>query len=182
MRTWILLIPILVLPGCASMEAYQAYQESFDRAAEAYYLAAIEPLIDIELPSPVKGEVYHIVVNRDIDIMSPQQIKDSEWAPVAKAGIGAVGVVGGIIATGNAISDVATAASGVTVKGNNNVLTDVGNTTDNSVFQMQTAQQTGDNNNPGPAVEPVTEPDPWDLIPGCSGEESYLAGNCGAIE
>ena len=182
MKAWILLTPVLLLPGCASMEAYQAYQESFDSAARAYYLAVDTPLIDIELPSPVKGEVYHIVVNRDVDLMAPQQIKDSEWVGPVRAGISAAGVVGGIWVAGNAIADIANSASGVTVAGNNNVVTDVGNTTDNSVFQTQLSQTgNGDNNNPG-IPDSSSEPSPWDLIPGCSGEESYLAGNCGAIE
>ena len=186
MRYVITLCLLLGLSSCASKESYQMYKESFDRASEAYYLAAIEPLVDITLPAP-DGESYHIVVNRDIDIMAPQQIKDSEWVGVARSAITTTGAVAGIVAVGNAMSDIANAASGVTVNGDNNSLSDVGNVTDNSVTQIQASRsETGDNNNPSTTepttVEPVVEePAPWELIEGCSGEESYLAGFCGGI-
>lgn len=181
--TAIIALGIFGLSGCASMEAYQAYQESFEEAAAAYYLAAAEPLVDITLPSPVDGEVYHLIVNRDIDIMAPQQIKDSEWVGPVRAGIGAAGIVWGIYATGSAIEGIASTAAGVTVTGNNNQLTDVGNITDNSVFQTQLSQTgNGDNNNPGKPESSPEEPAEWELIPGCSSQESFDAGRCGTLE
>jgi hypothetical protein len=102
-KAW--LIVVLLLPGCASQESYEAYRQSFDRAVEAYTLAATEPLLSVELPSPVKDQPYKIVVNRDIEPMYPQQIKDSEWAPVVQSGVAVVGAVGGTWVLSNAAVD-----------------------------------------------------------------------------
>lgn len=121
----------LLLGGCASKESYEAYRQSFDRAAEAYYLTAAEPLVDITLPSPVKGEFYTIKVNREIEPMNPQQIKDSEWAPVASKALGVVGTVGAAYVISNAVVDLADSAgdaAGIHVEGDNAKLSGVGNT------------------------------------------------------
>lgn len=94
-----------LLGGCVSKESYEAYRQSFDRAAEAYYLAASEPLLSVELPSPVKDQPYKIVVNREVEPMYPEQIKDSEWAPVVQSGVAVVGTVGGAYVLSNAAVD-----------------------------------------------------------------------------
>jgi hypothetical protein len=128
----LLIIPAigLLLGGCASKESYEAYRQSFDRAAEAYYLTASEPLVDIQLPSPVKGEFYSIRVNREIEPLSPQQIKNSEWAPVISKGLGVVGTIGAAYVISNAVVDLADSvgdAAGVHAYGDNARLSGVGN-------------------------------------------------------
>lgn len=105
MRKFWLVVLILTLTGCASQESYEAYRQSFDRAVEAYTLAAAEPLLAVELPSPVEGQPYKIVVNREIEPMYPEQIKDSEWAPVVQSGVAVVGTVGGAYVLSNAAVD-----------------------------------------------------------------------------
>jgi len=84
-------LAFLMLTGCANKEVYKKYvvAESVNRAN--YYEAAKNtPLVDIKLPAP-DGEEYHIIVNQNIQYRAVQQIKDSEWVPVATAG-----VVGGL--------------------------------------------------------------------------------------
>ncbi len=90
---------LLPMFGCADQAAFNNYLASFDNAADAYYTAADKPLFEIELPSPQEGKPYKITVNREVKRMAPEQIKDSEWAPVANSAIGvAGGVAGGYIA------------------------------------------------------------------------------------
>lgn len=152
----------LLLTGCADKEAYQAYMLSFDKAAEGYYLAATEPLLSVELPSPVKDQPYKIVVNREVKPLAPQQIKDSEWVPAVSGLINATGVVGGIWATGEATSKIIGAASsGPTFYGPATV--------ENS-FTEQTTSTIGQGNNPAvsgtaPGAEPILV-EPFVVEPG----------------
>lgn len=130
MRIVLTIAALALLGGCASKESYEAYRQSFDRAAEAYYLAASEPLLSVELPSPVKDQPYKIVVNREVEPMIPQQIKDSEWAPVAGKALGVVGTVGAAYVISNAVVDLADSvgdAAGIHVNGDNARLSGVGN-------------------------------------------------------
>lgn len=97
----------LFLQGCASQEAYQSYTNTHMISAEGYYRAAEKPLVDISLPSPVAGQPYHIVLNREVKPMAPEQIKNSEWVGPVNGLISAAGMVGGIWAAGEAMSNVA---------------------------------------------------------------------------
>jgi hypothetical protein len=105
MKNFWLVILVLSVSGCADPAVYEAYRQSFDRAVEAYTLAAAEPLLSVELPSPVAGQPYKIVVNREIEPMYPEQIKDSEWAPVVQSGVAVAGAVGGTWVLSNAAVD-----------------------------------------------------------------------------
>jgi len=102
---------MLFLPGCASQEAYQSYTDTHNMSAAGYYRAAEKPLVDISLPSPVAGQPYHIVLNREVKPMVPEQIKDSEWTGPINGLISAAGMVGGSWAAGAALIDI-TANSG----------------------------------------------------------------------
>lgn len=77
---------VLNLIGCADKGAYQQYNDSFDANAKAYYEVAGKPLMDMKLPAP-EGKEYHLVVNREIKPLMPQQIKDSEWTGAVTAAI-----------------------------------------------------------------------------------------------
>ena len=128
----LLIIPIagLLLGGCANEDAYRNYLDNHKAVAEAYYLAAAEPLLSVELPSPVKDQPYKIVVTREIERMEPQQIKDSEWAPVAGKALSVVGTIGAAYVISNAVVDLADSvgdAAGVHAYGDNARLSGVGN-------------------------------------------------------
>jgi len=89
----------LLLSGCASKEAHQQYIDGFKAASDGYYQAAQKPLIDLTLPAP-DGKEYHLVVNREVKPLTPEQIKDSEW----------VGPVQGLISVGGAVGGLAVVA------------------------------------------------------------------------
>lgn len=91
----------LALGGCASDQAYTGYRDSFDQAAFGYYEAAGKPLVDLSLPAP-EGQEYHLVVNRQVEPMLPQQEKDNEW----------VGPVSGLIDTVKTITGLAVVVNG----------------------------------------------------------------------
>lgn len=80
--------PLMVVSlfGCADKQAYQQYVDTFDGNAKAYYDVASKPLMDMKLPAP-DGKEYHLVVNREVKPLMPQQIKDSEWTGAVTAGI-----------------------------------------------------------------------------------------------
>jgi len=84
----------LLLSGCASKEAHQQYIDGFKAASAGYYEAANKPLIDLTLPAP-DGKEYHLVVNREIKPLTPEQIKDSEWVAPVQGLISATGMVAG---------------------------------------------------------------------------------------
>ena len=130
MRIVLTIAALALLGGCANEDAYRAYLDNHKAAAEAYYLAASEPLLSVELPSPVKDQPYKIVVTREVEQMQPQQIKDSEWAPVAGKALGVVGTVGAAYVISNAVVDLADSvgdAAGIHVNGDNARLSGVGN-------------------------------------------------------
>jgi len=99
-------ISVSLISGCASQEAYQSYVNTHAIASAGYYEAAKQPLVDISLPSPTPGQPYHIVLNREVKPMAPEQIKDSEWTGPINGLISAAGMVGGIWAAGAALSDI----------------------------------------------------------------------------
>lgn len=130
MRIALTIAALVLLGGCANEDAYRAYLDNHKAVAEAYYLAASEPLLSVELPSPVKDQPYKIVVTREVERMEPQQIKDSEWAPVAGKALGVVGTVGAAYVISNAVVDLADSvgdAAGIHVNGDNARLSGVGN-------------------------------------------------------
>lgn len=95
----LLVVALMLLPGCASQEAYQNYLAAFEKASEANKVEAAKPLVDITLPAPLatNGQPqapYRVVVNKDYKPMVPQQIKDSEWTGTVMAAIGITGLVG----------------------------------------------------------------------------------------
>lgn len=99
------LVIIALMSGCASQEAYTGYLDTHKVSSAGYYDAASKPLVDITLPSPT-GEPYHIVVNREIKPLAPEQIKDSEWTGPLNSLIRTTGMVGGIWAAGDALGKV----------------------------------------------------------------------------
>ena len=81
------------LMGCADKAAYTQYNDTFEKNANGYYAVAGKPLMDMTLPAP-DGKEYHLVVNREVKPLIPQQIKDSEWTGAVIAGIAGASTVG----------------------------------------------------------------------------------------
>lgn len=94
-----LLIPLLLLSGCASDKAYQTYTEAMSPALQAYYAAASQPLLNLTLPAPDR-QTYHLLVNREVKPLLPEQIKDSEWTGPVQSLIQAGAIVGGMAVLG----------------------------------------------------------------------------------
>jgi hypothetical protein len=97
---------VLFFSGCASTDAYQSYVATHTISSAGYYEAAKQPLVDISLPSPDPLNPYHIVLNREVKPMAPEQIKDSEWTGPINGLISAAGMVGGIWAAGDAMGNI----------------------------------------------------------------------------
>lgn len=142
-----------LLTGCASPEAYRSYL-----SAQSAAIKAQKPMLRITAQpgQPITGlasiEVYG-------PGMSIQQERPSEWAAVASSGLNVLGVVGGIVAAGQASQDLVNAVGGLGIS--SSVIT----TTDNRTWDThaitdsynQTAKPTVVNQ-PAPVI--VTQPDP----------------------
>jgi len=101
-------------------------------------------------------------------------------------GFGAVRIVGGIWAAGWAVGNIADKVAGesMVISGEGNTM-NRSQTTTTTVQSQAAGETTGDNNldnsKPGDQIEPeevIEEGGDYLGIPGCSGEESYLAGRC----
>lgn len=99
----LLLLIAFGLTGCASSDSYKAYLN-----AHAASVKSQKPMLRItsQPGQPITGlasiEVYGPGA-------TPQQEKDSEWARVVSSGLQVVGVVGGIVAAGQASQDLVNA-------------------------------------------------------------------------
>lgn len=130
MKTFLIAPLLLLLVGCADKGAYNSYLQSFDAAADKHYMAASTPLLSVELPSPVAGQPYKIVVAREVERMQPEQIKDNEWVQPVGAFVRTLGAVGMTwIAVDGAVEVVKTfgQSSGLQVSGPNARITNSGN-------------------------------------------------------
>lgn len=97
-RTFILVAvsaALLSLSSCADKEAHKNYVDAQKALGTEYFKAASKPLLDLTLPAP-DGKEYKLVVNREVDPVLVQQIKDSEWVGPAQSLISAASVVGGL--------------------------------------------------------------------------------------
>jgi len=138
-----LLVPTLLLIGCADKEAYQEYLSNQNSSNKAYMAAAAKPLIDITLPSPDPTTPYKIVVNREVRPPIVQQIKDSEWVgPLGKL-IGTAGIVGGAWVAADGAANLVEAV-GKTAGGGNTTLNAGGDIRLDNVGNTHTASTTGD--------------------------------------
>lgn len=107
----IALLSILVIStmmtGCASTESYGRYLQ-----AQSAAIKSQKPMLRITAQpgQPITGlasiEVYG-------PGMSIQQERPSEWAAVASSGLNVLGVVGGIVAAGQASQDLVNAVGGL---------------------------------------------------------------------
>jgi len=103
-------ITILVLAtftGCASSDGYQRYLQ-----AQSAAIKAQKPMLEIiaQKDQPITGLASIRVYGPG---MSIQQEKDNEWARVVTSGLQVVGVVGGIVAAGNASANIVDSVGGL---------------------------------------------------------------------
>jgi hypothetical protein len=104
---YVTLILALSLTGCASSDGYQRYL-----SAQSAAIKAQKPMLEIiaEKGQPITGLASIRVYGPG---MSIQQEKDNEWARVVTSGLQVVGVVGGIVAAGQASQDLVNAVGGL---------------------------------------------------------------------
>ncbi len=103
----IVVILALSLTGCASSDGYQRYL-----SAQSAAIKAQKPMLRI---TAEKGQAITGLASIEVygPGMSIQQEKDSEWAAVVSSGINVLGVVGGIVAAGNASENLVQAVGGL---------------------------------------------------------------------
>jgi type IV pilus biogenesis protein CpaD/CtpE len=98
-----------LLTGCASPDAYRHYL-----SAQSAAIKAQKPMLEI-----VAQDGQAITGLKSIRVygnsMSIQQERPSEWAQVATSGLQVLGVVGGIVAAGQASQDLVSAVGGLGV-------------------------------------------------------------------
>lgn len=106
------LILALSLVGCASPESYRNYL-----AAQSAAIKAQKPMLEIiaQDNQPITGLAAIRVYGPG---MSIQQEKDNEWVRAVTAGIQVVGVVGGIVAAGDASENLVKAVGGLGISPN----------------------------------------------------------------
>lgn len=115
------LILMTMFTGCASNDSYGRYL-----SAQSAAIKSQKPMLKITAQpgQPITGlasiEVYG-------PGMSIQQEKDNEWARVVTAGIQTVGIVGGIVAAGQASQDLVNAVGGLGIS--SSVITNTDNRT-----------------------------------------------------
>lgn len=105
-------LTVFVLTGCASPEAYRNYL-----SAQSAAIKAQKPMLRI-----VAQEGVPITGLASIEVYGPgmsiQQERPSEWAAVATSGLQVLGVVGGIVAAGNASESLVQAVGGLGISSN----------------------------------------------------------------
>jgi len=104
---YLALILALSLTGCASSDGYQRYL-----SAQSAAIKAQKPMLEIiaEKGQAITGLASIRVYGPG---MSIQQERPNEWAAVVSSGINVLGVVGGIVAAGNASENLVQAVGGL---------------------------------------------------------------------
>jgi hypothetical protein len=97
----------LSLAGCASSDGYQRYLQ-----AQSAAIKAQKPMLRI---TAEKGQAITGLASIEVygPGMSIQQEKDNEWARVVTSGLQVVGIVGGIVAAGNASANLVDSVGGL---------------------------------------------------------------------
>jgi hypothetical protein len=95
------------LTGCASSDGYQRYLQ-----AQSAAIKAQKPMLRI---TAEKGQAITGLASIEVygPGMSIQQERPNEWAAVVSSGINVLGVVGGIVAAGQASQDLVNAVGGL---------------------------------------------------------------------
>lgn len=136
--------------GCATSDGYQRYL-----AAQATAIKNQKPMLEIiaEKGQPITGLSAIRVYGPGLSI---QQEKDNEWARVVTSGLQVVGLVGGIVAAGNASENLVKAVGGLGISSTAIDNSSIDNHTITDSYN-QTATPTVVNQ-PAPVI--VTQPTP----------------------
>ncbi len=149
------LIPMTLLTGCASTDSYGRYL-----SAQSAAIKSQKPILKITAQpgQPITGLASIEVYGPGMNI---QQEKDNEWARVVTAGIQTVGVVGGIVAAGQASQDLVNAVGGLGIS--SSVVTNTDNRTSDRHDIANAYNQTATPTVVNPVV--VTQPQPLVVQP-----------------
>ena len=147
----ILVISTMVI-GCASTESYGRYLQ-----AQSAAIKAQKPMLKI---TAQQGQAITGLASIEVygQGMAIQQEKDNEWARVVTSGLQVVGVVGGIVAAGQASQDLVSAVGGL------GITSSVSNiNTDNRTYDTHAIT---DSYNATAKPTVVTQPDPVQIPAG----------------
>jgi hypothetical protein len=122
------------LSGCGIISSdispeYAEYLRTREKVAAEYYKAVqTTPRAEISVPAP-GGGTYTFKTFDKPEWVQVDQEAPNEWVPVARAAVGAAGMVGGIYAAGSVVENILQEAAGATYNtgGGNLSLTNVGN-------------------------------------------------------
>jgi len=127
---------MLSLSGCGMVGGksgvspeYQLFiEKELELRKEYYETLKAAPRAKIKLPAP-GGKEYEFVTYDTPEWVPLQQEAPSEWAPVVRAGISQLGIIGGIYAVGSVAENILSAAAGATYNtgGGNVSQSNVGN-------------------------------------------------------
>ena len=155
MKTLLAVLVAVSLAGCSSTGSYDRYIEA-QSSANSAAIKAQKPMVRI-IAEPGKSitGLASIEVYGPMTLPQVQQERPSEWAAVAQSALGVLGIVGGVIASGNASVDLANAVGASAGQGykyiqaaptvTTTTTTTTSTNTDNSVNNPVT---TTDSNNP----------------------------------
>lgn len=103
-------LSLLALSGCAASPDYNTYVRAQSDANAAHVQ---KPLLVLEAHDgqPITG-LARVEVNMPTQAPVIQQARPNEWAAVVSQGLGILGAVGGVVATGKAMEGVANAVIG----------------------------------------------------------------------
>jgi len=115
------LVVASMMTGCASTESYGRYLQ-----AQSAAIKAQKPMLRI---TATPGQAITGLASIEVygPGMSIQQERPSEWAAVASSGLNVLGVVGGIVAAGQASQDLVNAVGGLGIS--SSVITNTDNRT-----------------------------------------------------
>lgn len=133
MKTLILMVIAVLASGCASTSDYSQYvtaQQDANRQA----LEGQKPLVRLTAqPGQAITGLASLEVYAPIQAPVIQQSRPNEWAAVVSQGLGVLGTVGGIVAAGNAASDLATSVGMASTAGYPYIQTPQANVTTSNV-------------------------------------------------
>jgi len=153
----LMLLTVMVLAGCASDRAYEAYGSAYAAYAgrDATQSKSCEIITKNAVTLPEGFNLVCYQASSSANLVPPQQIKDSEWTAPVQGLISAAGTVGSIYAVGAMVKDVAKSVgknAGHNTTGSNNPVdnSNQGNPIDNSLHDNPI-----DNSNQGNPVTPA---------------------------
>ena len=144
----------LSLAGCATSDGYQRYLQ-----AQSAAIKAQKPMLEIiaQKDQPITGLASIRVYGPG---MSIQQERPSEWAQVATSGLQVLGVVGGIVAAGQASANLVESVGGLGISSS---VTNTDNHSITNSYNQDSTHAPTVVTQPTPLV--ITQPAPLVVVP-----------------